>query len=232
MRSEAVDLEALDNNRAKEYKNSLYLTAKRLCGFKDLTWHTHGKMIEAIEEDTERKLIVMPRGTFKSSVCSVAAPIWWLIRNPDERILLDSEVYTNSKNFLREIKGHLTSSLFIELFGDWRGENWNEAEVTIATRQKVYKEASITCGGIGTVKVGQHYSKIVGDDYNSGNNSGTPEARSKIINHYKMNTAILDPGGVYMIVGTRYAVDDIIGHVIENEMAEISARTKETPDNG
>ena len=205
---------------ADEYRDSLYRTAKDLCGYRDMTWHTHGKMIEAIEEDTERKLIVMPRGTFKSSVCSVAAPIWWLIRNPDERILLDSEVYTNSKNFLREIKGHLMSQAFLTLFGDYRGANWNEAEITIAQRQKNFKEASITCSGIGTVKVGQHYSKIVGDDYNSGNNSGTSEARAKVLTHYKMSTAILEPGGVYMIVGTRYAVDDIIGHVIANEMTE------------
>lgn len=204
---------------ADEYRASLYKTAKDLCGYQDMTWHTHGRMIEAIEEQTDRKLIVMPRGTFKSSVCSVAAPIWWLIKNENERILLDSEVYTNSKNFLREIKGHLVTRRFMLLFGDWQSNNWNEAEVTIRPRTKVYKEASITCGGIGTVKVGQHYSRIVGDDYNSGNNSATPEARAKIITHFRMNTAILDPGGMYAIVGTRYAVDDIIGHVIEHEMA-------------
>ena len=216
-------IEAIKDERREQYRSSLYQTAKHLLGYKDLTWHTHGKMIEAIESNTERKLIVMPRGTFKSSVCSVAAPIWWLIRDPNERILIDSEVYTNSKNFLREIRGHLTSKGFQDLFGDWRGENWNESEITVSKRTKVFKEASITAGGIGTVKVGQHYSRIIGDDYNSGNNSGTPEARAKIINHYKMSTAILDPGGVYIIVGTRYAVDDIIGYVIENEMGETNA---------
>lgn len=217
---EHIHFESFRTAIAEEYKDSLYKTAKDLCGYGDMTWHTHGKMIEAIESQTDRKLIVMPRGTFKSSVCSVAAPIWWLMRDPNERILIDSEVYTNSKNFLREIKGHLTSSNFTTLFGDWRGDNWNEAEVTVKPRSRIYKEASITCGGIGTVKVGQHYSRIVGDDYNSGNNSETPESRQKIIKHYKMNTAILDPGGIYMIVGTRYAVDDIIGHIIDNEMTE------------
>lgn len=215
-----IQIQALKETLRDEYRDSLYKTAKDLLEYKDLTWFTHGRMIEAIEEDTERKCIVMPRGTFKSSICSVAAPIWWLMRDSNERILLDSEVYTNSKNFLREIKGHLASSRFVQLFGEWKSNNWNEAEVTVNTRKKIFKEASITCGGIGTVKVGQHYSKIVGDDYNSGNNSATSEARSKIITHYKMNTAILDPMGVYMIVGTRYATDDIIGHIIENELTE------------
>ncbi len=220
MNAKEIQLQARKNARAQAYKDSLYLTAKDLCGFKDLTWFTHGKMIEAIEENTERKLIVMPRGTFKSSLCSIAAPIWWLMRDPNERILLDSEVYTNSKNFLREIKGHLASQKFQEVFGDWQGPNWNEAEITIKGRTKIFKEASITCGGIGTVKVGQHYLRIIGDDYNSGNNSATSEARAKIVTHYKMNTAILDPGGTYMIVGTRYAIDDVPGWIIENEIAE------------
>lgn len=212
-------LEARKELLREEFRASLYRTAKNLLGYKDLTWFTHGKMIEAIEEDTERKCIVMPRGTLKSTVCSEAAPIWWLIRDQDERILLDSEVFTNSKNFLRVIRAHLSSQRFQQLFGDWKGDNWNEAEITISKRKKIYKEASITCGGIGTVKVGQHYSKIVGDDYNSGNNSRTQEARQKVLAHYRMSTAILDPGGVYVIVGTRYAVDDVIGHVIENEMS-------------
>ena len=215
-----LHIEAKKELLREEFRKSLYRTAKDLLGYKDLNWMTHGKMIEAIEQETERKCIVMPRGTFKSSVCSEAAPIWWLMRNYDERILLDSEVFTNSKNFLRVIRAHLASKRFQMLFGDWKGDNWNEAEITISKRKKVYKEASITCGGIGTVKVGQHYSKIVGDDYNSGNNSGTTEARQKVLTHYRMSTAILDPGGVYVIVGTRYAVDDVIGHVIENEMGE------------
>lgn len=215
---EAIKVPALMEAVRDVYKHSLYRTAKDLCGYKDLTWFTHGKMIEAIEESTERKLIVMPRGTFKSSVCSVAAPIWWLIKNPNERILLDSEVYKNSKNFLREIKGIIDSEKFRDLFGDWHGSNWTESEITIKPRNKIYKEASITCGGIGTVKVGQHFSVIVGDDMNSGNNSATEEGRQKVITHYRMNQAILDPGGIYMIVGTRYAVSDCCGFIIENEI--------------
>jgi len=53
--------------------------------------------------------------------------------------------------------------------------------------------------------------------------------RKKVINHFKMNTAILEPDGTYVIVGTRYAVDDVIGFILENEVGDerkglISAR--------
>jgi hypothetical protein len=87
-----------------QFKSSLFLTAKYLCGFNEITLNTHGHMIQNLESDTKRKLIVMPRGTFKSSIGVVAYAIWLLIRNPNERIMIDSEKYANSKNFIRQIK--------------------------------------------------------------------------------------------------------------------------------
>jgi hypothetical protein len=203
---------------AERYKKSLYLTSKILLNYKDITPRTHGSMVSALESPNSRKLIVMPRGAFKSSIGVVAYSIWLLMRDPNERILIDSEVYSNSKNFLREIKAQLKEERFIRLFGNWEGESWTEGEITIAPRNKAYKEASITCGGIETVKVGQHYSTIVGDDYNSGNNSQTEEGRQKIIRHYRMNQSILDPGGKYVIIGTRYSQSDLIGWIMDNEL--------------
>ena len=95
---------------------------------------------------------------------------------------------------------------------------WGESELTIKQRTHPYKEASITAGGVNTVKVGQHYSCIVSDDLNSGNNSGTSEARAKVLQHYRLNNAILDPGGTYVVIGTRYAADDVIGSILQNEI--------------
>lgn len=217
-----VQVKALRDLIADQYRESLYLTAKYLLGYKDITWRTHGGMIQALENDDIRKLLVLPRGAFKSSIGVVAFAIWSLLKDPNERILIDSEVYTNSKNFLREIKAHLTNPKVTALFGEFKTRTWNEGELIIAQRDKPYKEASITCGGIGTVKVGQHYSTIIGDDLNSGNNSATPEARAKVIKHYQMNTAILDPGGKYIVIGTRYAQDDIIGWILQNEVMEVA----------
>ncbi len=120
---------------------------------------------------------------------------------------------------MREIKAHLASPEFVTLYGNWHSNNWTEGELTISARTKAYKEASITCSGIGAVKVGQHYSTIIMDDMNSDNNSQTTEGRQKVINHYRMNTAILEPDGVLVVIGTRYATDDIIGYILDNEIA-------------
>jgi len=200
-------------------KTSLFLLSKHLLKYKDVNMRTHGRLIEALESPTKRKLINMPRGTLKSSLACVAYPIYRLLNNPNERILIDSELYTNSRTFLREIKAHLESPLFRLLWGDFEGSLWNSDEITIKQRTKPYKEASISVGGIGTTKVGQHYTIIIGDDYSSPANTNSPENAQKVVDHYKYNTAILEPDGTYVIIGTRYSELDIIGHILDNEVS-------------
>lgn len=204
------------------YCDSLYHTCTSLFGFKDVTTRTHRGIITALEDENTRKLICVPRGTLKSTICSVAYPIWRLMKNPNLRILLDSELYTNSKNLLREIKGLTQTQKFIDYFGDWKTEVWNESEIIIKPRNKVLKEASITVGGIGTTKVGQHYDEIIGDDYNSPSNSNSKEQRDQVISHFQYNQAILEPGGRYIVVGTRYAEEDLIGWIISNQLNQKS----------
>lgn len=210
-----ADLEAMRSLARK----SLHYVCYALLGYKDVNWRTHGEIISTLEdESSRRKLICVPRGCLKSSIACVAYPIWLLINNPNLRILIDSELYTNSATFLREIKQHLQTEEMKLLFGDWVGDVWNESELLIKQRNRFYKEVSITAGGIGTTKVGQHYDVIIGDDYNSPNNTNTSEAAQKVINHYKMNTSILEPEGTYVIIGTRYAANDCIGYILDNEV--------------
>jgi hypothetical protein len=172
------------------------------------------------ESGAPRKLVVMPRGTFKSTLGSVAYPIWRLLRDPNLTILLDSELYSNSKNFIREIKGHLESERMTMFFGNQVGTKWDEGEVIIGSRTGIIKEASITAGGLGTTRVGQHYGLIIGDDYNSPANSETPEKCQKVIDHVRYNLNILNPGGEYLFIGTRYAERDVIGFMLKEILAE------------
>lgn len=202
------------------FTDDFFLFSKHGVGYKDLEWGVHGECVQVLESDAKKKLVVLPRGSFKSSLASVAYPIWKLIKDPNMTILLDSEIYTNSKNFLREIKGHLASSRFINIFGNLNGPKWDEGEIIISTRTKNRKEASITVGGIETTKVGQHYDLIIGDDYNSAQNSDTPEKCQKVIDHFKYNLNILNPGGEYLLIGTRYAELDVIGFLLSNVLEE------------
>lgn len=201
------------------FQSSLFYTAKYFCGYEHVSMKTHGDIIKALESDTERKLIVCPRGAFKTSLCIVAYSIWRLINNPNLRILLDSELFTNSKNCVREIKSHLESEQAENIFGRFKHpSNWSEASITIRQRNKSFKEASVTSGGIGTVKVGQHYDIWILDDMNSPTNSDTADKAKKVIDHYKYGQSILEPNGTIILVGTRYSELDLIQHVLDTEI--------------
>lgn len=52
-------------------------------------------------------LLLMPRGTFKSSVVTIGLTLQKILNDPDVRILIDSETFAKAKAFLAEIKGHL-----------------------------------------------------------------------------------------------------------------------------
>lgn len=200
--------------------NDFFLYSKFAIGFKDLEWKVHGQFIRTFESKALRKIVVMPRGTFKSSLGAVSYPMWKLERNPNLAGLLDSEVFTNSKNFLREIKGIYESDKYRMIFGDRVGFKWDESEIIIKSRIENRREASLTVGGIETVKVGQHYDFIVGDDYNSPYNSDTPEKCQKNIDHVRYNLNILNPGGEYVWIGTRYAERDVIGFLLKDILNE------------
>ncbi len=217
--------EKLEPSDAKDvlrefYKQDFFEFAKYFLGYKDLDWKVHGQFISVFESEAPRKLVVMPRGTFKSTLGSVAYPIWRLLRDPNLTILLDSELYSNSKNFIREIKGHLQSERMSDLFGNMVGPKWDEGEIIVESRSANRKEASITAGGVGTTKVGQHYDLIIGDDYNSPQNSETPEKCQKVIDHVRYNLNILNPAGEYLIIGTRYAERDVIGFFLADILEE------------
>lgn len=198
-------------------RSSLFVLSSSFLGYKDVNLRTHGEIIDVLESPGSRKLIVVPRGCLKSSLGCVAYPIWRLLRDPNERILIDSELYTNSTTFLREIKQHLQGSAMSGVFGDFKSKTWKEDEIIIKQRTKKFKEASITCGGVGTTKVGQHYSIIIGDDYNSPKNTATKEGAAKVIAHYRYNLSILEPGGTYVVIGTKYSELDLIHHIIRTQ---------------
>ena len=206
-------------NKCRElYKSDLFMLANLGLGYKDLTIQTHDPIAKLLTGPSKKKLIVVPRGCFKSTLASISYPIWLLINDFNHRILLDSQLYSNSSKFLREIKGHLMSKHMTDMFGEfYSDQNWNESEITIKQRTRVYKESSITCSGIGAQKTSQHYSVIVADDMNSPDNSMTPELREKVINHFRLYISLLEPGGTIVIIGTRYAQGDLIGHILDSE---------------
>lgn len=215
---ESQRLKILNKYFSNHYKKNFFDFCKYGLKYQEMTEFTHEPICKALQSPSKRKLIVVPRSCFKSSIGTISYSIWRLINDPNERILIDSELYTNSKRFLREITAHLESKPMIDMFGEFKGPVWTEGEIVIKQRTKSYKESSITCSGIGAQKTSQHYSVIIADDLSSPTNINTIDTRQKVIDHYRMYTSLLEPDGTLVVIGTRYHAGDLIGWVLENEI--------------
>lgn len=218
---ESERFKAYDKIERSLYESDLVAFAHAM-GYTKVHREVHDSIIQVLTSTARRKLIVVPRGCFKSTLCSVIYPVWRHIRDPNLRILVDSELLSNSSKFMREIESCLQSSTMTRLYGNMRRKDktWNNTEMITALRtDHTKKEASFTASGVGAQKTGLHFDIACLDDLSTPASCSTPEQQQKVIDHYRYFTSILDPEhGEIVVVGTRYSENDIIGFVIDNEL--------------
>ena len=210
-------LRLLKGIRGKE--DLLYL-AKEVLGYREVEEGVHRGMERLFSSKSKRKLGLWPRGSFKTSVLTIAGTINLMIRNPDIRILLDSEVLGNSEKCLNAIKGHMRSERFVKVYRDLISGKHRETsrEFTLRTREAGgLKEPTIYAAGVGTVNVGPHYDWIIVDDPHSEKNVSSKEQIDKVIAHYRLLLSLLDPGGTLAIWGTRWHFYDLYSYILEEE---------------
>lgn len=189
--------------------------AKYIVGFKDVDLKVHKSIEDFLRSNFNYRLFLLPRSSFKTSIITISESVRNACQNPNIRILVDSENFTNSSNMLNEI-GHIieNNELIFKLYGIEPGKKWNDKEKTIK-RSGVMKESTFTASGIGNEKTSAHYDIIKSDDLVTPRNIKTVEQRNKVREHFKYNLSLLDPGGIYDVIGTRYSDLDLYGWIIE-----------------
>lgn len=161
--------------------------------------------------------MLLPRGSLKTTIATVAYSVQEIVKNPDIRILLASETLGQSIHYLREIKGHFESEKFKVEMGDYVPKTgWTDSEITVSLRKVNKKEATITCAGIDVTKVGGHYDLIIIDDCHSQKNTTNREQIDKTKDWYRLLLSLLEPEGRLLVVGTRWDFDDLYGHLLKN----------------
>src|SRR5678816_682546 len=89
---------------------SLYFFCKLVLGFHDMTPEFHGQICAYVQRPRRHKLIVMPRGHLKTSICTIAYSLWRVTQNPELRILIANATATNAEHFVRMIRGVVDSN--------------------------------------------------------------------------------------------------------------------------
>jgi predicted phage terminase large subunit-like protein len=228
--SQTITKSDLDTIREKA-KSSLYFFTKGILGYDWLVPHIHGPVCASLEAPTIRKLIELPRGWLKTTVCTIAYPMWLSIRNPNIRILVTQNSSTNACKKLSVIRGQwenneLLRTLFPELLPN-RNSRWTADSLCI-TRSSTFPESTYEAAGTATKVVSRHYDVIIEDDTVApdldelGNESLAPthDDVQKAIGWHRTNVLPLmnNPSkDISLVVGTRWYDQDLIAWVKENE---------------
>ena len=233
---------------AMRCKTDLYFLCREILNYDKMTPGTHQELCdyttgalpnpplierEGFDPRKNLLLLLMPRGTFKSSVVTIGFALQYILNEPDCRILLDSETFSKSKAFLREISGHLTGNvqyreIFKAIHGMYPFESknkaklWTDSELILPCRKRERKEPTISCAGIDVTKNGMHYDLIIADDLHSETNVTNKDQIQKVVDHYKLAFSLLDPGQPLIIIGTRWDYNDLYQHIIDYEAEDFN----------
>lgn len=199
----------------------------KLQDFHMLMWLHRQKFSRRIEKQLWH-LALAPRGGGKTSILTISDAILSFLQNPNIRILFTSKTDENAVGFLTEVKQKITSPEFIEVFGDHKGNVWNDGEINIATRNSTAKEKTIGTVGYSGALASKHFDKIYADDLVDSNNSATETQRKKLYDwFYTILDPTLAPDGQMLIAGTRYHPSDLYGQLISGVFTEKSKDKKE-----
>lgn len=189
------------------------------------------------------RLILIPRGHLKSTVCTVAHTIQWIINYPDVRLLLSSGTGGQVEGFLRAIKTNFqTNSMFRFLFPEFCPPSnkikdfGNASMFTVPNRVLIRPEPTVATTSVGSVVAGAHYDVTKHDDLVDKENVRTPEQIENVKHHY----ASLDPltqrvsrpkdipadqpyclRGWNDVIGTRYDYSEIYGLLLDAEKKRV-----------
>ena len=208
-----MDLDKIST--AQFLRDSPFFFIHKVWGFR--TDGIHEKILDYMI-DERRGVILCPRGHGKSKL-NQAYISWYILHNPNERVILISDSDGKAQNFLRTIKAVLESSPIIqEFYGDVIGDRWTDHAITLKGRTEIHTEPSLMCVGAGSgAATGLHCTLLVIDDIESFDSARSEVKRSRLQDWYKTTLLpVLMSGGKIIVAGTRYHNLDIYNMMIND----------------
>ena len=138
------------------------------------------------------------------------------------RILITSHSHEFSQKILAALKANIQRPEFVDLYGNWAAEasKWAEEAITIerpALGKGADKDPTIDTSGVNKDITGGHYDIIIADDLHDDKNSQTLALREKVQSYLQTLFPVLEPGGVLLVIGTRWHAGDAYGYLIKKE---------------
>lgn len=210
----------LDKGRT-EYIRRLIIEESRLDVLMKLVGYrapAHQLMINKFFNGRTYGLVLAPRGSGKSTSANICYAVMRALQNRDIRILIASRTMQQAQSFLSEIKSNLLKPALQEIFGELKGDKWDETQADIAGRTQNPKEHTFTIAGADGAVVSKHFDIIIADDLVELRNSRTETQRSHLLRFfYTSLLPTLRPNGELRVLGTRYHPEDLYGYLVDND---------------
>ena len=195
----------------------VYVLARKLLGYQDMTPDTHGPICDhMMTTPFQRNLYLVPRDFFKTSVITIAGLIQDVLKAPQATHLIASAKLGLASDMLRELKGHLTHPLLVEMFPDvlWPDpdrqatEAWSATQICVKRKRRL-KEATIETIGVEGEITSKHYDTMRFDDIVGRENSQTREQLEGAIQFFKDAQGLTKPTTRQWYIGTTWHYADV-----------------------
>lgn len=187
----------------------------------------HRELCHFVTDDRgKKKLMLLPRGHLKSTLVTIGYVTQQIVKNPNTRVLILSATWQMAVDFLTEVKRHLEGNeRLIELYGNLTLGNteWSQDRITLRRTDTNIKGPTVWATGIDSNLVGSHPDVIVLDDVVNRDNTATREQIEKVILRYKDLLDLLEPGGQFLVIGTRWVQEDLYGWIMDEENNVLSS---------
>lgn len=170
-------------------------------------------------EANKEEFALGPRGWGKTTSDTVLPVVIEILCDPNTRILLGSETVSQAEDFLSEIKAILEHDNVKEVFGDLKGDVWNENEIRVRGRTRTSKEPTVICTGVDSAVTSKHFDHIFIDDMVSLKSSRTAGGRKKTHDWWytTLLPCITDEFTKIRVRGTRYHPEDMYNHLMTHD---------------
>lgn len=217
-----------------KHRNDLMMDAthRRVC---DMFVHKNDTKTIQNQDIRKQRLILYPRGSFKS-VIDVADAAQWILNFPDIRILFLTGDEPLAEGFLSD-----TRSIFIKhseeepsfmnvFFAEFcidlgTRESGNVSNFTSPMRRIERKEPTVMAASINSTLSGKHFDVIKADDIVTNRNSENELQCGKVTKQLRLNKKTLMAFGYLDMIGTRYRDYDTWGEIIEKNVGELEKET-------
>ena len=167
-----------------------------------------------------RVCVSQPPRTAKSSLITLSYPFWLILNEPNTNIVIVNNTQTLAENFGIRLR---------QLFIDYKDLlEWNNIRISDTKHSNSFfmfedldgrlYDGSIKLMGTGGTLTGQDVDILICDDLIKGFSDVTPTLLDKKIEWFKsIILQRLEPQSKLIILGTRWASNDIIGYLQDNQ---------------